>query len=65
MGWNNAPSGERVYPLRICLFFYVPGDVLQKCSNVILGFAVCYKFAAGRTSVKIKKVDFMNANQRV
>lgn len=20
MGWNNAPSGERVYPLRICLF---------------------------------------------
>lgn len=46
MGWNNVPSGERVYPLRICLFFYVPGDLLQKCSNVMLRFAVCYKFVA-------------------
>lgn len=44
MGWNNALSGERVYPLRICLFFYVPVDVLQKCSSIILRFAVCYKF---------------------
>ena len=30
MGWNNALSGERAYPLRISLFFLCSGRIAIK-----------------------------------